>query len=324
MYEQNSFEPVARIVQLASHIEQKRLADIAYETRRFVRIGESEETINQRIQDNSKPLINIYHYHCNHIGTPQELSDDKGDIVWLSYDRAWGGSFDTIYKQQFIDNFALDENELQPIKFQGQSLDTETGLHYNRFRYYDSDVGMFISRDPIELLGGFNVFAYAPNPVQWTDPWGLSQTYWLDKALATAGRPVGAGQTAHHIVKFSSNQNEYSRASKGILDRAGIDIDSASNGARLWGTAGSQKSVNGHPGKGAYNYHGGNVHTPYSDYRVMKLLERAEKSGKPDAVKNMLEAIGRKMEDGRWRTPKENGKYKKPPSLKNPCNGVGA
>ena len=62
MYEQNSFEPVARVVQLASHIEQKRLADIAYETRRFVRIGESEETISQRIADNSKPLINIYHY----------------------------------------------------------------------------------------------------------------------------------------------------------------------------------------------------------------------------------------------------------------------
>jgi hypothetical protein len=46
VYEQGSFEPVARVVQLASHIEQKRLADIAYETRRFVRIGESEETIN--------------------------------------------------------------------------------------------------------------------------------------------------------------------------------------------------------------------------------------------------------------------------------------
>ena len=194
----------------------------------------------------------------------------------------------------------------------------------DKIRTVHSDVGMFISRDPIGLLGGNNVFQYAPNPIGWIDPWGLSQTYWLDKALATAERPVGAGQTAHHIVKFSSNQNEYSRASKGILDRAGIDIDSASNGARLWGTAGSQKSVNGHPGKGAYNYHGGIVHIPYLDYRVMKLLERAEKSGKPDAVKNMLEAIGRKMEDGRWRTPKENGKYKKPPSLKNPCNGVGA
>ena len=72
-----------------------------------------------------------------------------------------------------IDNFAITQNELQPIKFQGQSLDTETGLHYNRFRYYDSDVGMFISRDPIGLLGGSNVFQYAPNPVGWIDPWGL-------------------------------------------------------------------------------------------------------------------------------------------------------
>ena len=173
MYEQGSFEPVARVVQLASHIEQKRLADIAYETRRFVRIGESEETINQRIQDKSQPLINIYHYHCNHLGTPQELTNQDGDVIWLSYDRAWGGSFDTIYKQQFVDNFALNEFELQPIKFQGQSLDTETGLHYNRFRYYDSDVGMFISRDPIGLLGGNNVFQYAPNPIGWIDPWGL-------------------------------------------------------------------------------------------------------------------------------------------------------
>jgi RHS repeat-associated protein len=173
VYEQGSFEPVARIVQLASHIEQKRLADIAYETRRFVRIGESEETINQRIQDKSQPLISIYHYHCNHLGTPQELTNQDGDVIWLSYDRAWGGSFDTIYKQQFIDNFALNEFELQPIKFQGQSLDVETGLHYNRFRYYDSDVGMFISRDPIGLLGGSNVFQYAPNPIGWIDPWGL-------------------------------------------------------------------------------------------------------------------------------------------------------
>ena len=128
MYEQGSFEPVARVVQLANHIEQKRLADIAYETRRFVRIGESEETINQRIQDKSQPLINIYHYHCNHLGTPQELTNQDGDVIWLTYDRAWGGSFDTIYKQPFIDNFAISENELQPIKFQGQSLDTETGV----------------------------------------------------------------------------------------------------------------------------------------------------------------------------------------------------
>ena len=131
--------------------------------------------INQRIADKSQPILKIYHYHCNHLGTPQELTGQDGDVVWLSYDRAWGGSFDSLYKQQFVDNFAISENELQPFKFQGQSLDTETGLHYNRFRYYDSDVGMFVQRDPIELLGGSNIFQYASNPTGWIDALGLAK-----------------------------------------------------------------------------------------------------------------------------------------------------
>nr|WP_233828572.1 RHS repeat-associated core domain-containing protein [Paraburkholderia sp. ZP32-5] len=49
-------------------------------------------------------------------------------------------------------------------------------LHYNRHRYYDPDAGRFISRDPIGLAGGINVYAYAPNPVAWIDPLGLSAT----------------------------------------------------------------------------------------------------------------------------------------------------
>ena len=174
MYEQNSFDPVARVVQLSEVLEKQRIAEKILYIQQHV----PSEVINQdfyhRIEQAKTPLIQIYHYHCNHLGTPQELTNQDGDVIWLSYDRAWGGSFDTIYKPQFVDNFALDEFELQPIKFQGQSLDTETGLHYNRFRYYDSDVGMFISRDPIGLLGGNNVFQYAPNPIGWIDPWGLA------------------------------------------------------------------------------------------------------------------------------------------------------
>ena len=54
--------------------------------------------------------------------------------------------------------------------------DTETGLHYNRFRYFDPDSGMFTSRDPIGLMGGSNVFQYAPNPTGWIDPFGLTPT----------------------------------------------------------------------------------------------------------------------------------------------------
>uniref|UniRef100_UPI000ACA1D27 HNH/ENDO VII family nuclease n=1 Tax=Pantoea sp. A4 TaxID=1225184 RepID=UPI000ACA1D27 len=55
-----------------------------------------------------------------------------------------------------------------------QYLDRETGLHYNLFRYYDADSMHFISPDPIGLAGGLNLYAYAPDPVNWADPWGLS------------------------------------------------------------------------------------------------------------------------------------------------------
>ena len=61
----------------------------------------------------------------------------------------------------------------QPLRYQGQYFDAETGLHYNRFRYYDPDAGRFISQDPIGLAGGINLYQYAPNPLVWVDPLGL-------------------------------------------------------------------------------------------------------------------------------------------------------
>nr|WP_313282152.1 RHS repeat-associated core domain-containing protein [Delftia tsuruhatensis] len=62
----------------------------------------------------------------------------------------------------------------QPFRCQGQQFDEETGLHYNRFRYYDPVVGRFVSQDPIGLLGESNLFQYASNPADWIDPLGLS------------------------------------------------------------------------------------------------------------------------------------------------------
>jgi len=59
------------------------------------------------------------------------------------------------------------------IRFQGQYFDEETGLHYNRHRYYNPDTGQFISQDPIGLRGGVNNYQYAPNPLGWIDPLGL-------------------------------------------------------------------------------------------------------------------------------------------------------
>ncbi|MBP4047330.1 RHS repeat-associated core domain-containing protein, partial [Chromobacterium violaceum] len=60
-----------------------------------------------------------------------------------------------------------------PFRFQGQYHDDESGLHYNRHRYYDPEIGRFISRDPIGLMGGINIHSYAPNPTEWIDPLGL-------------------------------------------------------------------------------------------------------------------------------------------------------
>jgi len=72
-------------------------------------------------------------------------------------------------------NVALKETEQieNNIRFQGQYYDAESGLHYNRHRYYNPNTGQFINQDPIELLGGTNNYQYASNPTGWVDPFGL-------------------------------------------------------------------------------------------------------------------------------------------------------
>src|SRR5262249_18889582 len=59
------------------------------------------------------------------------------------------------------------------IRLPGQIADEETGLHYNRFRYYMPEAGQFISPDPIGIPGGTNGFRFGPNAMRWVDPLGL-------------------------------------------------------------------------------------------------------------------------------------------------------
>ena len=58
---------------------------------------------------------------------------------------------------------------------QGQYEDEETGLYYNRYRYYDPDVGRYVTQDPVGLEGGVNLYIYAPGPTGWVDPLGLAR-----------------------------------------------------------------------------------------------------------------------------------------------------
>jgi RHS repeat-associated protein len=106
----------------------------------------------------------IRYYHTDLSGKPTELTDGHGTVQWRARHDAWG-------KTHVTDG---SRGPHQPLRFQGQYFDAETGLHYNLHRYYDPDAGRFTSQDPIGLRGDVNVYRYAPNPLGWADPLGLA------------------------------------------------------------------------------------------------------------------------------------------------------
>ncbi|WVY55747.1 RHS repeat-associated core domain-containing protein [Escherichia coli] len=61
----------------------------------------------------------------------------------------------------------------QLIRLPGQQYDEESGLYYNRHRYYDPLRGRYITQDPIGLKGGWNLYTYPLSPVNSMDPLGL-------------------------------------------------------------------------------------------------------------------------------------------------------
>ncbi|WP_274080621.1 RHS repeat domain-containing protein [Pseudomonas kurunegalensis] len=117
-----------------------------------------------------KPFGALAWYQCDHLGTPMELTGEDGEIAWSGTYKAWG------LAEEKRSEKAMWAEIRNPLRFQGQYWDVETGLHYNRHRYYDPQVGRFIGKDPINFAGGTNVYQYAPNPTQWTDPLGLARS----------------------------------------------------------------------------------------------------------------------------------------------------
>jgi RHS repeat-associated protein len=102
-------------------------------------------------------------YHNDPNGCPTRLLDRSGNIVWDAQFGAWGAV--TYVAVHSVDN---------PLRLQGQYCDTETGLHYNRSRYYDPVVGIFITQDPLGFAAGINLYEFAPNVWGWIDPLGLT------------------------------------------------------------------------------------------------------------------------------------------------------
>lgn len=107
----------------------------------------------------------------DHLGTPSGMYSDTGEKVWEMDLSIYG-------EVRNLNGWRED----CPFRYPGQYEDTETGLYYNRFRYYDPEMGGYVSQDPIGLWGGDRIYAYV-NDLVWVDPLALSASNAAQGAL---------------------------------------------------------------------------------------------------------------------------------------------
>ncbi|MFL6449154.1 MAG: RHS repeat-associated core domain-containing protein [Bryobacteraceae bacterium] len=102
-------------------------------------------------------------FNCvnDQIGVPRELVSSTGDVAWSAAQTVWGEPVNS------------NQDSECPIRFQGQWFDSESGLCYNRFRYYDPERSTFISPDPAGLNGSLRLYEYPRDPLGYIDPSGL-------------------------------------------------------------------------------------------------------------------------------------------------------
>ncbi len=101
----------------------------------------------------------------DYLGTPIQAYDSWGGLVWEMMLDVYGKVMDE----------SRGDRTLVPFRYQGQYEDEETGLYYNRFRYYSPDMGMYISSDPIGLAGNNpTLYGYVQDINTWIDQYGLS------------------------------------------------------------------------------------------------------------------------------------------------------
>ena len=135
------------------------------------------------------------YFHCDQIDIPREMTDKDGNLLWFGNYTGWG-----CLKEET----KVADSAYQPFRLQNQYADRETGLHYNFFRHYEPDAGWFVNQDPIELLGGENLYQFALNAQGWIDPLGLSKNaiqVYINKAL-----PDVESRGVHVNVKQGKSQ----------------------------------------------------------------------------------------------------------------------
>lgn len=105
-----------------------------------------------------------YSIQTDHLGTPVSMHDESGLKVWSANISAYGDLRDLEGDRQAC-----------PFRWPGQYEDVETGLYYNRFRYYDWQLGGYLSPDPIGLMSELNFYQYVLDICSGVDPFGLAK-----------------------------------------------------------------------------------------------------------------------------------------------------
>jgi len=138
-------------------------------------------------------------------GLPEKVTDSSGDVVWQGISTTWG----RIERE----NSNVDWDVPQNLRFQGQYLDRETGLHYNTFRYYDPCGGRYTQMDPIGLLGGVNTYDYVPNTLRFIAPLGLAAC-----GVGSGGKGLGGHQA---VDRAAAELDTAAQRASRLLDRGG-------------------------------------------------------------------------------------------------------
>ncbi|WP_114921716.1 RHS repeat-associated core domain-containing protein [Neisseria elongata] len=153
------------------------------------------------------------------------MTNAGGNVVWSGDYSGWG-------KLTQESRLKLDIH--QPFRLQNQYYDEETGLHYNFFRYYDPDIGRFTQQDPIKLLGGESLYAYAPNVQKWIDFSGLEsfnlQSFGISERAASNLYNQGMNNLATQLNPQAQKYSEYTVGADVSGDIAAFGKFSASGG----------------------------------------------------------------------------------------------
>ncbi|HFF1375324.1 TPA: RHS repeat-associated core domain-containing protein, partial [Escherichia coli] len=158
----------AELVRLLDRLEEEIRADrVSSESRAWLaQCGLTVEQLARQVEPEYTPARKVHLYHCDHRGLPLALISEDGNTAWRGEYDEWGNQL----------NEENPHHVYQPYRLPGQQYDEESGLYYNRNRYYDPLQGRYITQVPIGPVGGWNPYSYVlNNPAQFIDPTGLTQ-----------------------------------------------------------------------------------------------------------------------------------------------------